>query len=176
MKGVRNAKTIAIEDQGVEAGNKIIVNLGKVHMYGKKRSFKMTRLKKEAKKGDKTITIETSNVDLVKDDKIALAATAIAHDKGEFAVVEKYDKGTGVVTLKAALKFYHFGASASTAAKYNGVDVRGEVVSLTRNVRIVGEDVESWGCQLLTADIMEADGKPRIGELKLDSIEMEQCG
>jgi len=146
MKGNRNAKTIAIEDQGVEAGNKIIVNLGRVHMFGVKRKFKMTKLKKEAKKGDTKITIEKANVDLVKDDKIALSATAVAHDKGEFGTVAAYDKNTGIVTLTGALKYYHFGADASTAAKYNGVDVRGEVVSLTRNIRVVGEDVESWGC------------------------------
>jgi ribosomal protein L18E len=51
-------------------------------MYGKKRSFKMTRLTKPAKKGDTTITVGTK-LDLVKGDKIALAATAFTYDAGE---------------------------------------------------------------------------------------------
>lgn len=49
LMGGKESEAIAIEDQGVEAGNKIIVNIGKVNMYGKRRSFKMTRLKLPAK-------------------------------------------------------------------------------------------------------------------------------
>jgi hypothetical protein len=51
-------------------------------MYGKKRSFKMTRLTKPASKGDSEITVGTG-LDLVKDDKIALAATSFAYEAGE---------------------------------------------------------------------------------------------
>jgi hypothetical protein len=51
-------------------------------MYGKKRSFKMTRLEKAASKGDTTINV-AKNLDLVKGDKIALAATSFIYDTGE---------------------------------------------------------------------------------------------
>jgi hypothetical protein len=73
------------------------------------------------------------------------------------------------------LKFYHWGAPESTADKYNGVDMRGEVLSLSRNIKVVGEDIENHGCQILTADIMEPDGTMREGETILDSIEMHHC-
>jgi hypothetical protein len=59
LHGDRNEPTIAIEDQGIEAGSKIIANIGRVNFYGKKRSFKMTRLTEPAKIGDKVIKVET---------------------------------------------------------------------------------------------------------------------
>jgi len=40
----------------------------------------------------------------------------------------------GLLTLDSALAYYHFGESASTAGEYNGIDVRGEVLLLSRNI------------------------------------------
>jgi len=57
LMGEKESDTIAIEDQGVEAGNKIIANLGKITMYGKQRSFKLARLTKPAAQGDTSISI-----------------------------------------------------------------------------------------------------------------------
>lgn len=74
------------------------------------------------------------------------------------------------------MKNYHWGAEKSTAEKYNGVDIRGEVVSLTRNIKVMGEDVESWGGQILTADNIEASGDLRSGETKIDSVELDNMG
>lgn len=61
-------------------------------------------------------------------------------------IVVSYDTVTGVATINKAVNFYHFGADKSTGDEYNGVDMRGEVILLTRNLRIIGEDVEGWGC------------------------------
>ena len=36
--------------------------------------------------------------------------------------------------------------------------MRGEVVLLSRNVRIVGNETEEWGGQILTSDFVEGDG------------------
>lgn len=78
-------------------------------------------------------------------DRIALAATSFENTAGEDAIVKAYNAKTGETDLTAALKFYHWGAAESTEEKYK-VDMRGEVLSLSRNIKIVGEDVESWGC------------------------------
>jgi len=59
---------------------------------------------------------------------------------------------------------------------YNGVDMRGEVLSLSRNIKIIGEELDKWGCQILTADIMEMDGSFREGRTTLDSIEIQYGG
>jgi len=59
--------------------------------------------------------------------------------------------------LRDTIKYYHYGAAESTAANFGGVDLRGEVVLLSRNIRIVGKDVESWGCHFATKDSVEFD-------------------
>jgi hypothetical protein len=59
----------------------------------------------------------------------------LASDEAEIA---SYDAVTGIATLTAALKFYHFGQAESTGAEYNGLDTRGEVILLTRNIKIQG--------------------------------------
>jgi len=47
--------------------------------------------------------------------------------------------------LTTPLKYHHWGASESTANNYNGADMRGEVILLSRSIVIAGEDIESWG-------------------------------
>jgi hypothetical protein len=59
--------------------------------------------------------------------------------------VVSYDNDTGLVQADRDLMFYHFGQEESTGDLYNGLDIRGEVILLTRNVKIQGEDIESWG-------------------------------
>jgi len=136
----------------------------------------MTRLTAPAKIGDSTITIETKDVDLVKGDRIAIPPTDLQYDSGETRDVVEYNKDTGVITLDKPLEKYHFGAEKSTAEKYSGVDIRGEVLSLSRNIKIIGEEVDKWGCQILTSDIMQFDGTFLEGETYLDSIEIQYGG
>jgi len=174
--GRKEEEAIAIEDQGVEAGSKIIANIGTLTMHGKKRSSKMTRLKAPARAGDTTITVDTTDVDLVEGDRIALAATGYEYDTGEDLLISAYDAGTGVVTLSESLKWYHWGAEESTAEQYNGVDIRGEVLILSRNIKIVGENIDHFGCQILTSDIMEVDGTFKEGKTTMDSVEIEFGG
>lgn len=52
---------------------------------------------------------------------------------------------TGLVIINSTLSHYHWGANMSTASKYNGVDIRGEVVLLNRNIKIIGSDLDGWG-------------------------------
>ena len=66
--------------------------------------------------------------------------------ESDYATITTYDIVTGIAILDRTLNYYHYGANVSSASKYNGVDIRGEVVLLSRNVRIVGNDTEAWGC------------------------------
>jgi hypothetical protein len=45
------------------------------------------------------------------------------------------------MTFTDKLTTYHWGAPISTAGKYNGVDIRAEVLFLERNIKIVGDQV-----------------------------------
>jgi hypothetical protein len=96
--------------------------------------------------------------------------------------VDTYNSGSGVVTFTTgtSIKHYHWGASASTADNYNGVDIRGEVLLLTRNIQIIGEDIESWGGQIVTSDTIDGfntDGtiKMRSGQLIMDNVQVYNC-
>jgi hypothetical protein len=53
--------------------------------------------------------------------------------------------------------------------------MRGEVTLLTRNVKILGEDVDGWGGQLLVSDYYESDGSIRRGSLYMDNVMMYNC-
>jgi len=54
LYGAKNEKHI-VYDNAIEAGNKLIANVGLVTMYGKKRTGQFTRLTKTVTKGDTTI-------------------------------------------------------------------------------------------------------------------------
>jgi len=89
--------------------------------------------------------------------------------------IESYDSGTGLTTFTEGLNFYHWGQVSSTASNYNGVDMRGEVVLLTRNVKVVGEDIDTWGGQIVVLDVFEDTGDFRTGQLLMDSVEIHNC-
>jgi len=89
--------------------------------------------------------------------------------------IESYDNTTGEIIFTKDLEYYHWGQSRSTEGAYNGVDTRGEVILLTRNVRIVGHDTDSWGGQIVVADSLELDGTMRTGQLLMENVEVYNC-
>jgi hypothetical protein len=54
--------------------------------------------------------------------------------------------------------------------------MRGEVLSLSRNIKIIGEEKDDWGVQVLTADIMDEEGNFYEGKTHLDSVEIQYGG
>ena len=72
--------------------------------------------------------------------------------------IDNYDIQTGLIKFTESVKYYHWGDYQSTASTYNGVDMRGEVVLLSRNVRVVGDDTMSWGGQIVTSDTIDDIG------------------
>jgi len=91
--------------------------------------------------------------------------------------VESYDNITGKITLKSKLNYYHWGRATSTGigSDFDGVDMRGEVMILTRNIKINAEDIESWGGQIVTSDTIEFSGKARYGHTIMDNVEIFNC-
>jgi hypothetical protein len=53
--------------------------------------------------------------------------------------------------------------------------MRGEVMLMSRNIRIVGNDTDKWGCQVLTSDFVEGNGEIRIGRTFMDHVEVYNC-
>jgi hypothetical protein len=142
------ASRAIVYDNAIEAGNKIIANINKVRMYGKKRTKNMSRLMKPAMAGDTIMQIE-KGLDLVPGDRIAFLPTSFGPEDSDDCHVLAYDKASGNVKIsrerpaydgRPGLLSYHFGAEKSTAGDFDGVDMRGEVVILSRNIRVIGGD------------------------------------
>jgi hypothetical protein len=53
--------------------------------------------------------------------------------------------------------------------------MRGEVILLSRNIRIQGEDIDGWGGQVLATDLFESDGTWRKGSLFFDNVQVYNC-
>jgi cell migration-inducing and hyaluronan-binding protein len=123
------------------------------------------------------IQVETL-LDWVAGDRIALAPTSYKYEAGEDVIISSYDRETGIATLETPLVWYHWGQSTSTANDFNGLDMRGEVVLLSRNIVVAGEDVESWGGRVITGDSMEfSNGEIvfKYGQTLMDNVEIYNC-
>ena len=95
------------------------------------------------------------------------------HDHSEYRKIVSYS--FGLITLDENLDHYHWGDGQSTGEDYNGVDMRGEVILLTRNIKVVGEDADGWGGQILSTDLFESSGAWRKGSIVFDHVEVENC-
>jgi hypothetical protein len=157
----------------ISAGNKVLATVGTVKMYGKSRSSQ-SRLTAPVLAGATTINVATG-LDWGSGDQLHIAPTAIQFDHSDYKTITAYNTNTGEVTLDSGLSYYHWGASSSTASDYDDVDMRGEVTLLTRNVQILGEDVDGWGGQVLVSDYYESDGSIRKGSLFMDNVMVYNC-
>jgi len=157
----------------IEAGNKFLAVVGMAHLYGEQRD-QMSRLKATALKGHTSVLVE-SQLDWRVGDSIVFLPTAIQENHFDYRIIESYDSSTGELNVTLPLTFYHWGQRTSTEADYNGVDMRGEVVLLSRNVRIVGNDSDSWGGQVIVSDSLEASGAYRTGQIIFDGVEIYNC-
>jgi hypothetical protein len=142
-------------------------------MFGPPRDSR-TRLYKTANPNDNSITVEPG-LDWVANDTIAIAMTRIQWNEADYAVIKSYNNVTGVATLDRPLNFYHFGQATSTGPNYSGVDMRAEVLMLSRNIKIAGNDSEAWGCQVVTSDFLEGNGEQRYGRTFLNNVEIYNC-
>jgi hypothetical protein len=142
----------------VEAGNKMIANVGTVKMFGKTRS-RMARLRASCNAGSNSCTVDTA-LDWVPGDLVGFAPTATQWEHYEVKTVTSYDPITGLLGLNDTLAFYHFGAASSTATNYQGLDMRGEVVLLSRAITISGDMTQNdWHGQFLTMDTVMFDAQ-----------------
>jgi hypothetical protein len=138
----------------------------------------MARLQAEAQKGSTALKVDTG-LDWAAGDVLGFAPTAIQNLHHEEATVTSYNPATGDLVISSALKFYHFGAAAST--NFQGADLRGEVFLLSRNILIEGSHaVNTWNGVLVTADLTLIDtfGKEQkfSGITNLEYVEFKNMG
>jgi hypothetical protein len=76
----------------------------------------------------------TSGLGWVAGDRIALAPTNMRYKQNDYAVIVSYNNVNGLTTVDRALQHYHYGSVNSTSKAYSGVDMRGHVYLLSRNI------------------------------------------
>lgn len=157
----------------VQGGNKILANFGLLKMYGKYRNPD-GKLKASANAGDTKIYLAPGLV-WISGDKIALSPTNMRYQQSDYAEIVTYNNETGETTLDRPLQYYHYGAENSTAKHFSGVDMRGQVLLLSKNVQLIGEDKDDWGCQILTSSLTLGFGNVRKGQTFLDNVEIANC-
>ncbi len=116
---------------------------------------------------------------------MGLAATNMNVRGYETVIIKNYTASNGLVFIHDKLQSYHFGAPRSTGPDYSGVDMRGEVMLLTRDIMITASTdansttrahPEPWPCRVLVADFFEpADFKYRKGEIHMDGVSIYNC-
>lgn len=162
-----------------EAGPKQLANTGLISMFGAPRAKTLFRLHQNVNTGNQRILVD-GGLDLQPGDLLALSASTADSHSGERVEVASYATladGTGEVILKGRTRHFHYGASYNVNAQH-GVDMRAEVVLLSRSIVIRGTDEAGWGGQVITSSLVEfANGRlrTRYGQTILDHVEIYNC-
>ena len=103
----------------------------------------------------------------------------------ETVTIKNYTADNGHVFIEEKLEKYHFGQFESTGEQYRGVDMRGEVMMLSRNIKITADygtesmtkaHPDPWPCRVLVADFFEpADFTYRKGTIDWDYVGIYNC-
>lgn len=103
-------------------------------MIGKTRvgNTYFSRLVSEVSKGSTEIFVDTS-LDWRVGDRLVIGPTSYGNS-AEQAFISAYDSATGKVTLTEPILYYHWGQAESTASQFDGVDMRAEVMLMTRSI------------------------------------------
>ena len=109
-------------------------------------------------------------------DLIGIAGSSYSHDQQEIVQIKTISNG--VITFDTGLSYRHYGSSDATKYLIHGIDLRSEVVLLSRNIRIKPVDDASvpWGCQTLTTDLIVPSMTPLIGKSIFSYVEFSKCG
>jgi hypothetical protein len=136
----------------------------------------MSRLHGIVNKGDDEAKVG-AGLSWEEGDKLFFAPTAMQHDHRDYLTTKSYNNDTGALELEGNFEHYHYGASEVKPDEFAGVDMRGEVILLTRNVQIIGEDTDGWGGQILTAELRDPKDSKKFlgGQLHLHNVEIFNC-
>lgn len=164
-----------VMDGAVMTGSKQIVNTGIMEMFGMQR-HREGRLQISVYNGSDIAYVEPG-LEWMAGEEIYFAPTNHQFMHSEYKTIVSYDDITGKLVVDTPFEHYHFGEEATHKDAYNGLDQRGEVRLLNRNIRIIGDQESDgeWGCNILTTDRTEWNGVQRLGYAKFDNVEVAKC-
>lgn len=172
LLGIPTSETHSYSND-VVAGNKILFVTGKFTAWGKDLMDGepyWTRLYKPCVEGESTIWL-APGLDWQPGYEIAIPPTGYDENQHESFTIVKYDDLTGETTLDQPLMYNHYGAADFETFETFNYDLRGEVILLTRNIKIQGEEGVKWGGQLMVAEWIDQEtGKEYKGEMTLKYV------
>jgi len=128
------------------AGTKVLAVTGSLLLYGSHPETMQTRLISTALPGDTSIQVDEAS-GWVAGDRLALGPTESNEKEFEMVTIRSVN-GTNV-TLTAPLQFLHYGSPNLIMTEKGPLDMRAPVGHLTRNIKIVAEDVWDYGGRVL---------------------------
>jgi hypothetical protein len=137
----------------------------------------MTRLTDQVEEEDEYIYVENIG-DWAIGDELAILATQLDPVQNDYAfitAIETDDDLGHKISLDRMLTYRHFGSTEDDWTDSADIDLRGEVYKLNRNIKIVGEDIETWGGQIIVQDYQENDGTDRSGYVYFEEIQVYNC-
>ena len=149
LHGDKSSSDVYFHDEMFEAGNKVIANTGKLRMYGKNVGTKWTRLAETAQAGQSYIILVDDPTDWAVNDELGIAPSGRNYEERDFAVIQSINGNN--VTLQEPLQYTHYGAASINSGESSTIDIRTEVVHLTRNIKVQGSNVDRWGGHIVTA-------------------------
>lgn len=153
--------------------NKSIVNRGQLYINAQTPSTQFLRLTSNALIGQTVIQLN-GTPDWQVGDRIAISSTSQNYQ--QFESVKIVSINDSLITVEPALKYNHFGNSIINTVKGN-LDMRAEVMLLTRNVVITGDDAGNWGCTVQTIGFNDVDdGKFIYGRAYFKGVQFDKCG
>ncbi|EAR99597.2 IPT/TIG domain protein (macronuclear) [Tetrahymena thermophila SB210] len=192
LTGNRDQQTQFLVDNTIEVGNKVILNTGNFTLRGNPPTSTVARLTNPLNPGSTTINVSDATGWQVGD-KIAIAPTQLDGTQNEEFTITAVTGNK--VTLNAPAKYYHYGASGVTLSETwdsytQQLDLRAQVVYLSRNIRIIGSTPTSgiaWGCRVLNfywqivadknGNALPDDQQLHMrGILNWNGVEMDNCG
>ena len=180
LHGTRADKDVYFHTKMFEGGNKVIANTGNMTMYGKSVDVKATRLSAPAAAGATSITVKDAPSDWKAGDKLGIAPSGRDWEQRDAVTVKNVTGNT--INLNEALTFDHYGAASVDADVSGTIDIRAEVVHLSRNIKVVGTNTDGWGAHVVTAhnqDSQFLNGKlntvTRKGWAIIDHVEFFNC-
>ena len=182
LHGNETSESDFVFNPSIMTAPKNLIVTGYVRMYGAKRDLS-SRLLRDAFKGKKELRVRPG-LDWKSADLLSVTASNLNTMGTETVMIDSYDADSGEILLVDELKTYHFGWEDSTGADYSGIDMRSEVMLLTRSINITSSNAtatvnvpKGFGCHIQVNDFFEpSDFSYRKGDLVMDYVLVHGCG
>ncbi len=156
--------------------NNAIVVAGTLEIHAKTYSILHTKLKESALVNSNTLVVFDNVSEWKEGDQIVLTSTSQNHNEDEKLTIKSINGSN--ITIEENLAFNHYGSDSITDS-FNDLklDMRAEVINLSRNVVITKEENIDWGCRILVVGYKNyTTNRTYYGLLKMKGVEIRNCG